>query len=118
MNSVEQAPSQLPDQVPSVAWLGQLARVARIDTVKELWAAQSGHPGSSLSAMDAMITLYFGGHLRHRPHHPTWPERDIFILSQGHAAPGYYAVLALAGYFDRAELASLRKLGSRLEGLV
>lgn len=104
--------------MPTYHDLEELARVARIDTVKALWAAQSGHPGSSLSTMDVLVSLYFGGHLRHRAHEPEWPGRDVFILSQGHAAPGFYSVLALAGYLPRAELSQLRKLGSRLEGHV
>ncbi len=98
--------------------LAELARIARIDAVKELRIAQSGHPGSSLSAMDVMVALYFGGELHHRAGDPAWDERDIFVLSPGHAAPGYYSCLALAGYFERSELATLRKLGSRLEGHV
>jgi transketolase len=102
----------------TVEELQEFARVARVDAVKALWASQSGHPGSSLSAMDAMIAIYFGGYLRHRPEDPHWGDRDIFILSQGHAAPGYYSCLALNGYFDRTELASLRQLNSRLEGHV
>jgi transketolase len=103
---------------PTSDQLSELARIARVDAVKELWAAQSGHPGSSLSAMDVWVALYFANILRHRPAEPTWEERDVFILSNGHAAPGLYACLALAGYFDRAELDTLRKLGSRLEGHV
>lgn len=98
--------------------VSECARTARVDTIKALWASQSGHPGSSLSIMDVLAELYFGGHLRHKPDEPGWSERDIFILSQGHAAPGYYSLLALAGYFPRAELSTLRKLGSRLEGHV
>jgi len=98
--------------------LEEYARVARVDTIKELWASQSGHPGSSLSIMDALVALYFGGHLRHDPERADWPERDIFVLSQGHAAPGFYACLALAGYFPRSELDTLRQLDSRLEGHV
>jgi transketolase len=98
--------------------LAELARVARVDAIKALWAAQSGHPGSSLSTMDVVVTLYFGGYLRHDPTDPSWEDRDIFILSQGHAAPGYYACLALAGYFPRRELDTLRSLGSPLEGHV
>ena len=104
--------------MPSTEELEALAHVARVDTVKELWRAHSGHPGSSLSAMDAMIALYFGGYLRYRPTEPLWPERDIFVLSQGHAAPGYYAVLALAGFISRDELKTLRQLDTRLEGHV
>jgi transketolase len=98
--------------------LAELARIARVDCVKELRIAQSGHPGSSLSAMDAMVALYFGGAMRHRPDDPAWDDRDVFVVSNGHAAPGYYSVLALAGYFERSELATLRQLGSRLEGHV
>jgi transketolase len=100
----------------TVEELAELARVARIETVKQLWCSQSGHPGSSLSAMDALVEVYFGGYLTHRPDDPSWPDRDIFVLSNGHAAPGYYACLALAGYLDRRELSTLRKLDSRLEG--
>jgi transketolase len=98
--------------------LSELARIARVDALKELRIAQSGHPGSSLSAMDAMVALYFGGELHHRASDPSWEDRDIFVLSPGHAAPGYYSCLALAGYFERSELATLRQLGSRLEGHV
>lgn len=101
-----------------IAEITELARIARVDTLKSLWASQSGHPGSSLSALDVMITLYFGGYLRVRPEEPNWPERDIFLLSQGHAAPGYYACLALRGFLPRRELETLRQFGSRLEGHV
>jgi transketolase len=62
------------------------------------------------------VALYFGGFLRYDPKNPTWPERDRFILSKGHAAPLLYALLAEAGYFPRDQLATLRKLGSPLEG--
>jgi len=78
--------------------------------------AGSGHPSSSLSAIDIMTGLYFGGILRYNPTVSDWPRRDRFILSKGHAAPALYAVLAEAGYFSAAELNTLRQLGSRLEG--
>lgn len=78
--------------------------------------AGSGHPSSSLSAIDLMTGLYFGGILRYHPTEPDWPRRDRFILSKGHAAPALYAVLAEAGYFPAEELNTLRQLGSRLEG--
>lgn len=78
--------------------------------------AGSGHPSSSLSAIDLLTGLYFGGILRFDPKEPDWPRRDRFILSKGHAAPALYAVLAEAGYFSAAELSTLRQLGSRLEG--
>jgi len=78
--------------------------------------AGSGHPSSSLSAIDVLTGLYFGGIMRFDPKQPDWPGRDRFILSKGHAAPGLYTVLAEAGYFDPALLSTLRKLGSPLEG--
>ncbi|MFW5942032.1 MAG: transketolase [Chloroflexota bacterium] len=78
--------------------------------------AGSGHPSSSLSAIDVMVALYFGGILRYDATVPDWPHRDRFILSKGHAAPALYAVLVEAGYFDVGLLAELRELGSPLEG--
>lgn len=100
----------------SVEELEKIAHQARIETLKELHIAQSGHPGSSLSCMDVLVALYFGEFLAHRPDDPNWADRDFFILSNGHAVPGLYAVLALAGYAPLAELNGLRKLDSRLEG--
>lgn len=78
--------------------------------------AGSGHPSSSLSAIDLMTALYFGGFMRYDPARPDWQERDRFILSKGHAAPGLYAILAEAGYFDPGLLHTLRELDSPLEG--
>lgn len=78
--------------------------------------AESGHPSTSLSAVDTLAALYFGGVLRHDPQRPTWPERDRFILSKGHGAPGLYAALAEAGYFDKTLLSTLRTIGSPIEG--
>src|SRR5207245_815881 len=69
-----------------------------------------------LSGVEIAVALYFGGFLRHDSKNPTWPQRDRFILSKGHGAPLLYAVLAEAGYFPRAQLMTLRKLGSPLEG--
>lgn len=88
----------------------------RIDIVEMIAEAGSGHPGGSLSAADIVATLYFGDVLRHDPSNPDWPERDRFVLSKGHAAPVLYAALAEAGYFGRDHLATLRKLGSMLQG--
>ena len=77
--------------------------------------AGSGHPGGSLSAADIITALYFKI-LRHNPENPQWPDRDRFILSKGHAAPILYAALAETGYFPVAELSTLRRLDSRLQG--
>jgi len=90
------------------------ARMRR-DIVAMIAEAGSGHPGGSLSAADIVAALYFGV-LRHDPADPQWAERDRFVLSKGHAAPVLYAALAEAGYFGRDELATLRKLGSMLQG--
>lgn len=77
--------------------------------------AGSGHPGASLSAAELMGVLYFRK-MKHSPKNPAWGERDYFINSKGHSAPGYFATLAIAGYFSAAEMKTLRKLGSRLQG--
>jgi len=78
--------------------------------------AGSGHPSSSLSAIDILTALFFGGVMRYDPQRPDWPERDRFIMSKGHASPGLYVVLAQAGFFDPALLPTLREIGSPLEG--
>ncbi len=78
--------------------------------------AGSGHPSSSLSAIDIMTVLYFGGIMRYDPQFPDWPVRDRFILSKGHAAPALYVTLAEAGYINADLLPTLRELGSPLEG--
>ncbi|OFW58751.1 MAG: transketolase [Candidatus Solincola sediminis] len=77
--------------------------------------AKSGHPGGSLSCVEALVCLYFYK-MNHNPKAPDWPLRDRFVLSKGHAAPALYAVLAKCGYFERDELWQLRKLGGMLQG--
>jgi transketolase len=81
-------------------------------------AAQSGHPGGSLSSVEILTALYFGGILRHDPQRPQWPDRDRLIMSKGHATPVVYGVLAEAGYIDTSELTTFRQLGSTLQGHV
>jgi transketolase len=88
----------------------------RADIVEMIAEAGSGHPGGSLSAADIVAVLFFGGIMRYNASDPDWPERDRFMLSKGHAAPVLYAALAEAGYFGRDHLATLRKLGSILQG--
>ncbi len=95
--------------------LEETARQIRIVTVNILHAAGSGHTGGSLSAVDIITALFFK-HMRHDPARPKWPQRDRFVLSKGHAAPAYYAVLARLGYIDPGELKNLRKLGCDLQG--
>jgi transketolase len=103
-------------QTPSLTDLQAHAKSIRRGIITSTTTAGSGHPTSSLSGVEIAVALYFGGILHYDPKNPHWPERDRFILSKGHAAPLLYAVLAEAGYFPKEELATLRKLGSRLEG--
>ena len=98
-----------------IPFLKKQAKLVRIEILKMLTLAGSGHTGGSLSAADIVTALYFSK-MRHKPDEPGWRERDRFILSKGHAAPLLYAVLAMAGYFDISALKTLRKLGSPLQG--
>ena len=98
-----------------VADLQKMAKKLRRHVITMIATAGSGHPGGSLSAADLITALYFKV-LRYKPEHPHWPDRDRFILSKGHAAPILYATLAEAGYIPVSELATLRKLDSRLQG--
>lgn len=93
-----------------------VARECRRDVLRMIAEAGSGHPGGSLSCIEILTALYFGGVLKHDPANPADPDRDYFILAKGHAAPALYTVLAHAGYFEVSELMTLRKLGSRLQG--
>jgi len=97
------------------AELQGLARRVRLDVLKMIREAGSGHPGGSFSAAEILVELYWRV-LSIRPHEPDWPERDRFILSKGHACPALYSVLARRGYFSPKELMSLRKIGSALQG--
>jgi transketolase len=99
----------------STAGLKEMAKKLRRHVITMTATAGSGHPGGSLSAADIITALYFRV-LRHDPENPQWSERDRFILSKGHAAPILYAALAEAGYFPVAELQTLRKMDSRLQG--
>lgn len=92
-----------------------IATEIRISVLRSLAAAGSGHTGGSLGLADVFTALYFSV-LNHRHQEPTWDGRDRVVLSIGHVAPVLYATLAHAGYFPLAELDSLRKLGSRLQG--
>jgi len=95
--------------------LEETAKILRRHVITMTAKAGSGHPGGSLSAADIVTTLFFRV-LSHRPSEPCWAERDRFILSKGHTAPLLYAALAERGYFPVAELSTLRKLDSRLQG--
>ena len=105
-------------QARNVAELEAIARRIREQIVRMTHAAQSGHPGGSLSAVEILTALYFGGVMRHDPSDPDWSERDRFVLSKGHATPVIYAALAEAGYFSTDWISSFRSLGSELQGHV
>jgi transketolase len=87
----------------------------RMDIIRMLHAAGSGHPGGSLSAID-ILTVLFARHLRATPAAALDPARDRFVLSKGHGVPALYAVLARIGLIPHEELLTIRKLGSRLQG--
>jgi transketolase len=99
----------------TIQMLETKANLLRRHIIKMTFAAQSGHPGGSLSYADIVTALFFKV-MRHRPNEPNWEDRDKFVLSKGHAAPVYYAALAESGYFPVEDLQSLRKLGSHLQG--
>jgi len=95
--------------------LKNMARTIRKDIVQMVHAAGSGHPGGSLSAADIATALYFNV-MNIRPQQPHWEDRDRFVLSKGHCCPVLYACLGRRGFFDVAELNTLRKFGSKLQG--
>jgi transketolase len=100
---------------PSIHELERYATLLRINCVRMLAVAKSGHLDSSLSAADIVAALY-SRVLRHDPKNPKWPERDRFVLCKGHAAPIQYAALAEHGYFPHKDLMGLRQIGSHLQG--
>ena len=99
----------------SIKDLQLIANTIRQDIIRMLFAAGSGHPAGSLGLADIFTALYFNV-MHHNPANPHWEQRDRLILSNGHVCPVRYATMARAGYFPISELATLRKLGSKLQG--
>src|SRR5476651_556465 len=95
--------------------LEKKANEIREDIIKMLEHAGTGHSAGPLGLADIFTALYFDI-LKHDPKKPDWNQRDILLLSNGHCVPVLYAAMAHAGYFDRKELMTLRKFGSRLQG--
>lgn len=95
--------------------LKQIAREVRKDILTAVHAAKTGHPGGSLSAADLFVYLYFE-EMNVDPAQPQKEDRDRFVLSKGHTAPGLYATLAEKGYFSKDKLLTLRKTDSMLQG--
>jgi len=103
------------DMDETISDLKASAREARGWVLRMIHEAGSGHPGGSLSLVEVLVTLY-SRVMRHDPDNPLWPDRDRLVLSKGHGCPILYTILAMNGYFDKEELLTLRKLGSRLQG--
>ena len=95
--------------------LAKMANEIRKGIVTAVHSAKAGHPGGSLSAADIFTYLYFE-ELNIDPENPDKPDRDRFVLSKGHTAPGLYSTLAHRGFFPVVDLVTLRKLGSYLQG--
>ena len=87
----------------------------RMNAIRGVHAAKAGHPGGSLSAADMFTYLYFK-EMKVDPANPKWADRDRFVLSKGHTAPGLYAALALRGFFPVEDMDQLRQIGSHLQG--
>lgn len=103
--------------MPEIKELQRIATQIRRDIVRMVHACQSGHPGGSLGCADLFTALYFS-ELNHKPDHFTMDGvgEDLFFLSNGHISPVFYSALARSGYFPVSELASFRKIHSRLQG--
>jgi len=99
----------------TISQLQAKANVLRCDVIRMLEAAGSGHTAGSLGMADILAALYFDI-LNIDPKNPSWPDRDIFLLSNGHTVPIQYAAMAESGFFEKSELLTLRKFGSRLQG--
>ncbi len=102
-------------KITSIKELQLKANTIRQDIITMLAEAGSGHSGGPLGLADIFTALYFNL-LNHNPKQPGWEKRDRLILSNGHVCPVRYAAMARAGYFPISELATLRKLGSKLQG--
>jgi len=109
------SPLELTEQ--RIKHLEYLCEMTRKDILDTLYRIGRGHAGPSLSMVELLVTLYFV-ELRLNPGDPKWPDRDRFVLSKGHGALGYYAVLAQRGLIDKKELETFESLGSRLQGHV
>jgi transketolase len=106
----------MKEKIADIKELEKIALQVRRDIVRQVHGCQSGHPGGSLGCADLLVALYFNA-MNHDPSFNMKAEReDVFFLSNGHISPVFYSVLARAGYFDVKELASFRKLNSRLQG--
>lgn len=96
------------------SYLEKICSDVRKDVIEIIYRGKSGHPGGSLSAVEILTCLYFKV-MKIDPENPHWKERDLFILSKGHAAPLLYAVLANRGFFSKEEMLTFNQPGTRLQ---
>ncbi len=102
-------------KITDINELQKIAKDIRINIVKTVYNAQSGHPGGSLSCADILTVLYFN-QMNINPNEPKAEGRDRLVLSKGHSSPALYSTLAKRGYFDEKDLDSFRKIESKLQG--
>lgn len=102
-------------KITSVQALENIAKEVRRSIIEQVYNAQSGHPGGSLSCADILTVLYFN-QMNINPKEPNSEGRDRLVLSKGHCSPALYATLARKGYFDKELLLDFRKIGSNLQG--
>ena len=95
--------------------LEKISKEVRRGIIEEVYRAESGHPGGSLSIADILTVLYFNV-LNIEPTNPKWEDRDRFVMSKGHCSPALYSILANRGYFDKELLKTFRNLESNLQG--
>ena len=103
------------EKVKDIKELEKMAKKVRRGIIEEVYSAQSGHPGGSLSVADILTVLYFN-ELNIDEKNPKWEERDRLVLSKGHCSPALYSCLANRGYFDIEKLKEFRKIGKKLQG--
>ena len=101
---------------PAIEKLEKIASQVRRDIVRMVYNCQSGHPGGSLGCTDYFVALYFSVMKRKKRFYMEGKDEDMFFLSNGHISPVFYSTLARSGYFPVAEMATFRKLNSRLQG--
>ena len=102
--------------MPNTTQLNDFTTQVRRDILRMVHACQSGHPGGSLGCADFLVALYFDTLKHHTDFNMDGKNEDLFFLSNGHISPVFYSVLARSGYFDVKELATFRKLNTRLQG--
>ncbi|MGL4484561.1 MAG: transketolase [Anaerovoracaceae bacterium] len=105
----------MTEKISNLKELQEIAKEVRKSIIKQVNAAGSGHPGGSLSSVEILTTLYYN-QMNIDENNPKMSDRDKFVLSKGHASPLVYAVLAEKGFFEKEEIFTLRKMGSRFQG--